>query len=458
MSNKYCAYVAGDKNIIYPSILLFLSMKRFHDSQIDFYIFSDTSFANDEQLNICKLNNITLIDLKDLKSEDYIDQFRSFDRYPKEIFYNYFAPIYLRQNYSYDYAIKFDHDMLCVNPINLEEIIPSSSEIFTAFKTNKITDCLSISDVSLLQKSKNWKIKYSEQTVNAGLIVIDLKEFEKHNIHHLYSDIYTTIDNLSITFETKEQLAFGLIQSVLNCEFKDLSEKYNYRPGESTDCFNNDISIIHYTSAIKPWKSFNVVDAVRNVDIYDFSIISHLLLCNTWIEFSNSLDLKKFERNKCLYNKDTILKTDKFLRTQYKLSYQNRNYLSNHIEYLNRHFDLQNNYFIDKYGLFIQIFLFDVKDIFYEIRLVNDNVRISLNLKNDYQKFNDVLKNIEIPNTCTSLEFKNDYINGEVFLELSKRKDYQDNVHTLIVLILCSKKVLLDSIKGLNLRIKNLNI
>lgn len=452
MTAKYCAYVAGDKNIIYPAIVLFLSIKRFHHSDLDFFIITESDSANEEQKQICKDNNIKVVDLSALNAEDYLNNFDSFGRWPKEIFYNYYAPIYFHEKFNYKYAIKMDYDMLCVDKLNFDEIQPSKKEIITVLLKNKISKHLSKNDIDKIQRLENCTITDVQRTANVGFIVFDLEQYVNNKVHEIYLRIYQLFINekINIKFnETLEQLGFGFIQTVLNTTFKQLPHNYNFRPG----VFNNGDSqtIVHYTTILKPWKEFDMNSARKRTNSdYGFSVLSQLLFCNKWIEFCNTLNFKFFNRKTKIYSEWELALILRNLKTELILSIENKYYFQNILKELKQQLNINENYKISPQGNYLQIYLFNSKDIHYEI-LLKKGVQVCLHFEGIYKKDNNILESITIPAFTNDITFANNSKKGEICFLISNINDIENIVKALSLLILCTKDFVTNNVKNVKL-------
>ena len=210
--SKYCAYVVGDKNIIYPAIVTLMSIRRFHPDDIDLFIMTETKFANDEQFKICKKNGIELIDLDVLSPSEYLADFDDMKRWPVEIFLNYMAPVFLNGK-SYDYAIKLDYDMLCIAPFDFNKITPNKDQVISVITKRPLTYYLEEKNIVKLEKLIGSKLADTDCACNVGTIVIDLNRYCEQKLHKVFADAYKVMSLNKIKIvngETAEQFCFGL--------------------------------------------------------------------------------------------------------------------------------------------------------------------------------------------------------------------------------------------------------
>lgn len=449
--NKYCAYVAGDKNIIYPSIVTFLSIKRYHPAEIDFFIITEKDYANNEQIEICKKNNITIIDLQELSPEKYLKDFHDMKRWPVHVFLNYLAPIYLRNKFGYSYGIKLDYDMLCVSELDLNGITPSSKEIITVLTKVPLTNYLDSKDINKLLKLYKITLKPTEYSCNVGTIVIDLKEYAKQKIHLVFSEAYRILDqnNITIRGETIEQFGFGMIQSLKNITFKRLSSAYNFRPGNSTTD-KNEVNIVHYTTVFKPWAELDMEKVYTQTRAMNFSVFSQILFFNHWIEFCNSIGFKNFERRQSLYSVTDLTLILKKIRGEYKETIDNKNQLILHIEKLREPLKLSTNFKISG-SRYLQIYLFNTKEVHYEILNVNNAVKVCLHFEKSYIKYKNLLSNFNTLDVFDNVNFSNNWEKGEICYEVSDPRDYELIKNITVFLVSNTKNYIYRNIEEIEL-------
>ena len=452
--SKYCAYIVGDKNIIYPAIVTLMSIRRFHPKDIDLFILTETQFANKEQFQICQKNNIQLIDINVLSPSEYLADFTDMKRWPVEIFLNYMAPVYLNDK-SYDYAIKLDYDMLCISPFDFNKVTPNEEQIISVITKRPLTHYLEEKNIRRLEQFINHELAPSDCACNVGTIVIDLKKYCTHKLHILFADAYKimTLNKIKIiNGETEEQFCFGLLQSMMGISFKRLPEAYNFRPGV---CFTakHDATIIHYSTVFKPWADLNMEQAVIRTKAMNFSVISQIIFFNMWIEFCNTIDFKQFIRRTDLYNSTDLTYILRLLKKEVYSVLENKRLLTIYIEKIKDLMDIDNYKIAEKTG-YLQIYVFNAKEVHYEIILLKDKVKVCLHMEKDYMKQKDVLNSIKSLDVFENVKFVNDYNRGELCYEIHESSDYDLIAKVMIFLISSTKEFLINRVKDLEV-IKN---
>lgn len=448
--SKYCAYIVGDKNIIYPAIVTLMSIRRFHPDDMDLFIMTETEFANDEQFEICKKNNIELIDIDVLSPAEYLADFADMKRWPVEIFLNYMAPVFLNKK-SYDYAIKLDYDMLCVAPFDFNKITPNKDQIISVITKRPLTHYLEEKNIIKLEKLIGNKLADTDCACNVGTIVIDLKRYCKQKLHMVFADAYKVMTSNKIKIingETIEQFGFGLLQSMKKISFKRLPEAYNFRPGV---CFTNkqDAAIIHYSTIFKPWTDLNMEQAVLRTKAMNFSVISQILFFNMWIEFCNTIDFKHFSRRTELYSCTDLTYILRHLKKEAYSVLENRRLLSIYIEKVKELLDLGKNYKIVEKTGYLQIYKFNVKEIHYEIIILKDKVKVCLHMEKDFLQQKDVLNSINSLDVFDSVKFVNDYNKGQLCYEIADSSNYDLIAKVMAYLVSATKDYISKRVDGI---------
>lgn len=394
---KICAYVAGDKNIINPSIVCLSSIKK-HNRDIDLFIFSEAQFATKEQIRLCKKYNITLVDIKDIDKKNIINNFSGFSRWSFHIFYNYLAPDFLYSK-GYDFAIKLDYDMLCIDSFVMNEILPDKEQGICVYPKGRITDYVDKSNLKKLMEKFNTG---EYRTANVGFIVFDLKYFNQKNISTIYKDIFSYISENKITLvgETCEQFCFGMLQGVLNSSFKQLPYTYNFRPYYEKRNMS-DIKIIHYNQLSKPWEPMQ--EDISNITRDGY--IRFNILVTYWIEYAKSLDFTenwytdKELSPKALYNiyNKSLSKID---------SNERKKLLENYIFALQKGGIINDNIVYDRFYRYAQIRMFSEISIHYELLFKENELTICIHFEHEWKQHieflqNTICKQIRLGMLCT---------------------------------------------------------
>ena len=381
---RTCAYIAGDKNIIYPAIVCLLSVKKYN-MDIDLFLFSERQFANKEQLKICKEHKINFIDIKEIDTKHRINIFSGFSRWPAHVFYNYMAPDFLYSK-GYNYAIKLDYDMICIDSFIMSEILPEKTQGICVLPKRKISAYV---DKISLKKLKEKFVLGDYRVGNVGLIVFDLEYFNKNDILNTYIDIFTYVSTNEIYHgdETCEQFCFGLLQGVLNKEFKQLHYAYNFRPYHEKRDIEN-IKILHYNFKQKPWHP--ILEDFSNVEKDKY--IRFIIATAYWIEYANSLNFTEdWYANKNISLKSLYNTYNKAIHTLDKND--RKTLLENYILFLQEKESITEDITYDRHYRYAQIRMFSEKSIHYELLFKSNGIAICIHFEQAWKKYADYLQN-----------------------------------------------------------------
>lgn len=383
---KICAYVAGDKNIINPSIVCLSSVKKYN-KDIDVFIFSELQAATGEQLRLCKKYDIAFIDTSTIDNKDIINEFSDFQRWPVHVFYNYLAPHVLYAK-GYDFAIKLDYDMLCINSFVMNEILPQKDEGISVYLQAKISACV---DKENLKKLKEKFTINDYRAANVGFIAFDLAYYTQNKILDKFKDIFIYCNNnIARIAETTEQFCFGLLQGVLGTTFKHIPYTYNFRPYSGRCNLDEKVKILHYNCKDKPWHPIPALDYDRIKKDYFIRFIMSFVY---WIEYANSLDFTETWYE----NRDISLKTLYRIQNEsmFKLDMQDKKkLLENYILFLQKNGTInENTVSYDKLYRYVQIRLFNEKSVHYELLFKGNKIAICIHFEHEWKRFIDYLHN-----------------------------------------------------------------
>lgn len=210
--------------------------------------------------------------------------------WPVDVLINWGVPLYL-YNRNYEYSIKVDYDILCVDSWDIPEILPTKELISAAFfKCNLFSQGF---NKNLLDK---FKLDRSEVPYfNAGFAVINNKEYIKHQFFEVFLSYYqalTSYDDCKIALV--EQVSLALTIWGINTKYKTIPQSYNHRVttfGSLEDLGTIEFKNIHYLTSNKPWKPINL----RYLDSYVKLNFAHLYMFRKlWIDEAYKIPESKF--------------------------------------------------------------------------------------------------------------------------------------------------------------------
>lgn len=433
MSKNISAYIAGDKNIVYPAIVTLMSLKKYNNN-IDCFIFTECEFLNDEQRDFCKKNNIVVEDIKDIDKQNYLSNFSDMKRWPYQIFINYLVPLYLKNKYEYDYAIKLDYDMLCVDTFNFEEIIPSKTEILSVVLKRKLSSYISKSDRKMIEQSCDFIINDNHCSTNVGTIVFDLYEYCNRKIDQCFLELYKIflIKKFYLDDETIEQFIFGLLQSQFKLTYRDLDVSYNFRPGVVKK--NQNIKIIHFSTIYKPWNILDIESAIKRTKAKNFSVISQILYFDDWISYAKSLNFKCFNARYIEYSSKELHSIFLELKDTLINTINKENILYIYIEKLLMLIP-NLNYKVAKNGAYLQIFINKEKNLHYEFVFKNDSIQVALHFEKEWLNFKGILSNFGLLDCYKTIPFILNIQEGKAYYVIDDVRNYDLIVRTMHSLI-----------------------
>lgn len=295
--NKIALYVAGDENIIGPALIFLNSVKKYNDF-IDLYIFTDLEKVDTKLLDCAKSKDIVCLSISELNNidENYISNFSQMGRWPKYVFYNWIAPTYFYKK-KYSHAIKADYDMLCLDKLNMDEVLPSEREAISVLPKGLMTEKLDEECQQKIKNNLNLNLPNGARSANVGLVAFNLKKWIMLDLQKSFLEIYSLLQkeqslrDSAIKGETIEQAAFGCLQGKTNRKFKSLSPKFNFRPIFERPEYSP--VIVHFNTGIKPWNDLNIEQATR-AQLNGLNIVSHISLFILWHAAAKELCEERF--------------------------------------------------------------------------------------------------------------------------------------------------------------------
>lgn len=209
---RWVIYCAGNADyVLSPNkepIKMLKSFQRHFGEKLDYVYFTDKDeHSLDEVRAICEANNIKLV-LGDCKQHysNYRDYEFTVPRWPDAHYWYCEASDYFKG--TYDYAIKCDGDMMCINEFDL-----------TALETEyEITAA----------KEPSWYIPYDKFCPNAGFQIINVQNYSNNNIKQLFRELSdNSRQGTGKRFNGDTPVLDFLVgMNILNVHF--LSAQYNY--------------------------------------------------------------------------------------------------------------------------------------------------------------------------------------------------------------------------------------
>lgn len=257
--------MATDNNYVLPTLVAVTSMLENKDknTRLDFYIMISGKVTRENRNSMRKIQklysncSVKLIDMKDRFSSDYIK--------PSHIT----TPTYYR---------------LCLPSLlpNIDKVLYLDGDIVvtrdlwrlynTDLKDNYIAGVKAFGQQTwALNKSLNYAkrlgVKDLTQCINAGVLVMNLKQMRKDNLEDKFNDYVPTLKKRGLTLNDQDVLnavCYNKIEflSPIYNAFQHVKFSYDTMP-ILIDCYDSqefkeaclNPTIVHYTSSNKPWKN-----------------------------------------------------------------------------------------------------------------------------------------------------------------------------------------------------------
>lgn len=263
---KIAVFVAGNGNIVKQAIVSLISIKKYNDD-IDTFLLVNKKGISEEELIILNKYGIKIPDF------NFDFDFSSSNRWPKEVFLNYYGPIIFNK-LGYKYSLKIDCDTLCTKKIDFEKIIPENNQSFSAYDTGYEVDYYLKTEREFLIKEFRYdKSKLTYTYPNVGFILFNNEMYIKNKILEKIYEYNIRIKNkskkksLDIIFA--DQALFAIVLSTnKNIQWKKISYLYNFTVHEKNfykvyDKNINEVFLFHYTG-IKPWEKIELSNILSN--------------------------------------------------------------------------------------------------------------------------------------------------------------------------------------------------
>lgn len=285
--------MAGDKNIFFPAVVALSSIMDNNPNQFDPFISFPKDDLTDEMLDVLDFYKINYVDASILEKKHSIEnmQLMKENNWPREIFLNWLFPYYLF-NKGYEFSIKVDYDILCVDSYNMEDIIPRDNVMSGLFcKADLMKQGISEGFLKKLDIEGLYN-KAVDSYINVGFVCISNKKYSELDFFNKLKKTYTEMLMACPQTELAEQAAVAIVLSTLNGVHK-ISSEYNQRIRWGSFVKPNlkpNIKNIHYITRMKPWvplKRDTVQDFTKRKQGMIFlyrSIWLHIASKNPWFK------------------------------------------------------------------------------------------------------------------------------------------------------------------------------
>lgn len=253
---KIALFVAGDKNIFFPAVIALTSIIENNPYIFDAFISFPKIDLTDEMKDILHFYKINYVNPSILENKTSIDSMPLMKEmnWPKEIFLNWLFPYHLL-NEGYDYSIKVDYDILCVDSYNIADIIPHSNVMSGLYcKTDLTKQGISKEFLNELT-SEGLYNSTCDSYINVGFVCFNNSMYSQLNFFDKLKNIYIKLLTHCPQAELAEQAAIAITLSTLN-GILQIPGEYNQRIRWGSFVKPNlrpNIKNIHYITKMKPW-------------------------------------------------------------------------------------------------------------------------------------------------------------------------------------------------------------
>lgn len=261
MSGRNAIFVAGDENIFFPALVALDSIIKLNPNQFDPYICFDADKLTDEMVKALDHHKITFLDSKKLGAFSELRKIKRMreGRWPVEVLLNWALPEYFATQ-GYNYSIKVDYDILCINPYDPREIFPQASMVKgLLIEVDYNEEGLSSQFIEKCQQ-KGIFDPTKDSYINGGFVAFNNKLCCEFRFFQRYLATYKLLTKYVPDAVLIEQLALSLTLSTYPDGVESISSAYNHRVRWGVlvdDDLRPTAKNIHYITAIKPWKDFD---------------------------------------------------------------------------------------------------------------------------------------------------------------------------------------------------------
>jgi hypothetical protein len=286
--NEIAVFVAGDKKIFFPAIVLFESLKEKNSSGFDLFLCFDQDDLTSQMSEALEKRGINFIDAKSV--EGYDASLRAGQclggRFPPEVCLSWCLPQHLLKS-GYRLSMKLDYDLLCTGPLDglLEDV---SEEFFLSFSITQFGS--TIPDDALEQIKAEMGLKEPQKfLINPGVALLDNQKCEDESFYEKIFKIIEILSGKGLKLRALEVAALALFVANHESGFVAMPERYNHRATAGTaDCeFEPIVSFVHYLTRHKPWLPFSMADLK---EISKMGATRIPFYRNLWINFASKID------------------------------------------------------------------------------------------------------------------------------------------------------------------------
>jgi lipopolysaccharide biosynthesis glycosyltransferase len=290
--HSVAVFIAGDENIFFPALVALASVEEQNPRRFRKFICFEKRGLTPDMIRLMARYDIEFIDANAVPTYESVKRLSPMKegKWPQEIMLNWALPEYFA-TLGFDYSVKLDYDVLCINPFTGFEAFTTGKILFSSL-FSKGSTYVPEAAARFIEAKTGLRCSF-ERAINAGVAVFNNRLAAEFRFFETYAALYTLLVERCPELPTLEQVALAIIASNLKAGFLPLDSRYNHRIRQmrGVDDFTTDIIIIHYLTRHKPWRPMTVKD-VRKVTSADIPILPFYR--SIWLDYARTID--GFER------------------------------------------------------------------------------------------------------------------------------------------------------------------
>ncbi len=290
----FVTYIVGDENIELGALVAFHSFNKFNPN-IDMKLYTYKDKIKKEFKEEFEKIGVEIIDITQYLK--YVDIFEVHSdnelKWSQEAFINYYIPELLSKEYNY--SIKLDYDLLTINRINFENILPQNQILLSSIYDTLNFREIAGEDIDFYRQTYKVSKRHANKIgINTGFIVFNNKLYAQEKIFNRLKELYLEIKELNEEAFKKIYGDQGLLLTLLAVEsipYKIIPNGYNVTTRTFQDLkYSDKIYNLHFIGEIKPWKKF---ESNNEISINSYA---NIFMSYYWLKYVNEnlCEFKKY--------------------------------------------------------------------------------------------------------------------------------------------------------------------
>ena len=287
-AHSVAVFIAGDHNIFFPALVALASVEEHNPRRFRKFICFEKSGLTADMIRLMARYDIEFVDANAVPTYESVKRLAPMKegKWPPEIMLNWALPEYFA-TLGYDYSVKMDYDVLCINPLTDFEMFTTGQILFSALYSKGSTFVPAAASRTIESRT-GFRCTF-DRAINAGVAVFDNRLAADYRFFERYAALYALLVEQCPELPTLEQVALAIIAANLGQGFLPLDSRYNHRIRQlrTVQDFTTDIIIIHYLTRHKPWRPMTIRD-VRKLTGADIPVLPFYR--SIWLDFASKID------------------------------------------------------------------------------------------------------------------------------------------------------------------------